>query len=188
MSGPLAALQEVVDDVASGALMPDHTRSGYRVPDRLEDEAGSASAGGNLANDGGDQPSEQSDSDSSDSEDSLDEEDQDLDRELDREAESAVVPPWSQREGEVFRAFLNQCLVRHRYSSMFHLVMDEGGTHLKCGKSITSNYDRLWMNRSLFIQCAACASAREQSCEPRELVVSCVFVNFWHVMDGRLDV
>ena len=157
MSGPLAALQEVVDDVASGALMPDHTRSGYRVPVRIDNEAGSASAGGNSATDGCDQPSEHSDSDSSDSEDSLDEEDQDLDRELDREAESAVVPPWSQREGEVFNAFLNQCLVRHRYSSMFHLVMDEGGTHLKCGKPITSNYDMVTDEpKFVYPMCSVC--------------------------------
>ena len=31
--------------------------------------------------------------------------------------------------------------MRHRFSSMFHLVADEGGTHLKCGKPINSNYD-----------------------------------------------
>ena len=32
-------------------------------------------------------------------------------------------------------------LVRHRQSTMYHLVADEGGTHLKCGRTITSNFD-----------------------------------------------
>ncbi len=153
-------MQTVVDDVATGSLMPDHTRSSYRalnhVGGRPED---SSTAGGSEREPGKDQlvlvdgdgsagivnvpPSEKSDIEEleSDSEDSDDEEDQDLDRDLDREAESAVVPPWCQFDHEVFRAFMSQGLVRHRYSSMFHLVMDEGGTHLKCGKPITGNYD-----------------------------------------------
>lgn len=162
MAGPLATLQQVVDDIASGTLMPDHTRSGNRPPvhdgERLEE---SSAAGGSEQDPGGEQLVLVSGDDSTgaagillsekpdaeelegDSEDSGDEEDQDLDRDLDREAESAVVPPWRQFDREVFRAAMSQGLFRHRYSSMFHLVMDEGGTHLKCGKPIPGNYDRV---------------------------------------------
>ena len=137
MSGPLEDLQRVVDDVASGALQPDHTRSGYRASDRLLEEDDSAVSVADSDEPGGDQP----EVDSSDSEDSADDEDQDLDRDLDREAENEVVPAWSQLDREVFAAFIRDGLVRHRFSSMFHLVADEGGTHLKCGKPINSNYD-----------------------------------------------
>ncbi len=136
MSGPLDDLQRVVDDVASGALQPDHTRSGYRVVDRpLEGDDSAVSA------DSEEPGNDRSEVDSSDSEDSADDEDQDLDRDLDREAENEVVPAWSQLDHEVFEAFIRDGLVRHRFSSMFHLVADEGGTHLKCGKPINSNYD-----------------------------------------------
>ena len=79
--------------------------------------------------------------DSTDSEDSADDEDQDLDGDLDWEAENEVVPAWSQLDREVFEAFIRDGLARHRFSSMFHLVADEGGAHLKCGKTINNNYD-----------------------------------------------
>jgi len=142
--------------------MPDHTRSGYRAPIRVDGGPVDSSVAGESEHEPGRDPlvlvdgdgsngvfgvssSEKSDVEDleSDTEDSGDEEDQDLDRDLDREAESAVVPPWSQFDHEVFHSFMSQGLVRHRYSSMFHLVMDEGGTHLKCGKPINGNYDRV---------------------------------------------
>ena len=64
MSGPLDDLQRVVDDVASGALQPDHTRSGYRVVDRpLEGDDSAVSA------DSEEPGNDRSEVDSSDSED-----------------------------------------------------------------------------------------------------------------------
>ena len=147
MAGPLCYLQDTVDQVSAGTFKPDCTRSGYHVASSASEVPGETSAARFLRlqrdSDDDDQESledEELETDSS-SEDSADEEFQEHDLSLAASAENEVVPAWSQFEADVYGSVVDAKLVRHRQSTMYHLVADEGGTHLKCGRTITSNFD-----------------------------------------------
>ena len=104
--------------------------------------------------------SEEFDSESS-SEDSADEEFGEHDLELSANAENEVVPAWNQLETDVYGDLVDAKLVRHRHSTMYHLVADEAGTHLKCGRAITTNFD-LVQDEPKFVypMCTTCFGAR----------------------------
>ncbi len=147
MAGPLCFLQDTIDQVSAGTFRPDCTRSGYHVTTSAHEVRDESSAARFLRlqqeSDDGDNDSGEADeleTDSS-SEDSADEEFQEHDLRLAASAENEVVPAWNQFEVDVYGDVVDARLVRHRQSTMYHLVADEGGTHLKCGRTITSNFD-----------------------------------------------
>ena len=151
MAGPLVHLQQTLDDISSEAFRPDHTRSGYRAPapgptvadtssDSEPAESGVQGFIRRMAEDH-ESEAESIDESESSSEDSQDEEFDEDDLPLAVEAENEIVPPWNHLDDDVRLDVFRMKLVRHRLSTMYHLVADEGGTHLKCGRSITTNFD-----------------------------------------------
>lgn len=152
MAGPLVYLQQTIDDVRSEVLRPDCARSGYRV-EAVHEQSGGASEDEPRHEESGvtrfiQAMAEEEESESEDdlesyssSEDSVDEEFGADDLQLDAEAENEIVPPWNQLDDDVRSDVFRMKLVRHRLSTMYHLVADEGGSHLKCGRVITTNFD-----------------------------------------------
>ena len=136
MAGPLCHLQDTIDEVSAGTFRPDLTQSGYHVAAGGDGVvAGSNAArflqlaGETRETDKDDSTSEELDSESS-SEASADEEFGEHDLELSANAENEVVPAWNQLETDVYGDVVDAKLVRHRRSTMYHLVADEAGTHL----------------------------------------------------------
>ena len=167
IAGPLCFLQDTIDQVSAGTFKPDCTRSGYHVAASASEVPGETSAERFLrlqgdADDDGHEAveSEELETDSS-SEDSADEEFQEHDLSLAASAENEVVPAWSQFEADVHENVVDAKLVRHRQSTMYHLIADEGGTHLKCGRTITSNFDVV-MDETKFVypMCTTCFGTR----------------------------
>ena len=151
MAGPLVHLQQTLDDISSEAFRPDHTRSGYRAPapgptvadtssDSEPEESGVQKFIRRMAEDH-ESETESIDESESSSEDSQDEEFDEDDLPLAVEAENEIIPPWNHLDDDVRLDVFRMKLVRHRLSTMYHLVADEGGTHLKCGRLITTNFD-----------------------------------------------
>ena len=70
----------------------------------------------------------------------MDEEDNASDHEDEENAVEACVEPW--QEVEVGHTDLEAPCIRHKLSRCLHLARDEEGTHLKCGRAITLNYQR----------------------------------------------
>ena len=151
MAGPLVHLQQTLDDISSEAFRPDHTRSGYRAPapgptaadtssDSEPEESGVQGFIRRMAEDH-ESEAESIDESESSSEDSQDEEFDEDDLPLAVEAENEIIPPWNHLDDDVRLDVFRMKLVRHRLSTMYHLVADEGGTHLKCGRLITTNFD-----------------------------------------------
>ena len=133
ISESLRHLDRVFEAVRKGIFEPDATRSGYF--NQGEDRARSAAKSP-------DKPEADPESDESvSSEDSVDEEDNASDREDEENAVEACVEPW--QEVEVGRTDLEAPCIRHKLSRCLHLARDEEGTHLKCGRAITLNYQRL---------------------------------------------
>ena len=142
-------------------------RSGYHVAASASEVPGETSAERFLrlqkdADDDGHESgeSEELETDSS-SEDSADEEFQEHDLSLAASAENEVVPAWSQFEADVYGNVVDAKLVRHRQSTMYHLIADEGGTHLKCGRTITSNFDVVQDEpKFVYPMCTTCFGTR----------------------------
>ncbi len=76
-------------------------------------------------------------------------------------AENEVVPAWSQFEADVYGNVVDAKLFGHRQSTMYHLIADEGGTHLKCGRTITSNFDVVQDEpKFVYPMCTTCFGTR----------------------------
>ena len=160
-------MQDTIDQVSAGTFRPDCTRSGYHVTTSSHEALDESSADRFLRlqreTDGGNDDSGEIgelESESS-SEDSADEEFQDHDLSLAASAENEVVPAWNQREVDVYGDVVDARLVRHRQSTMYHLVADEGGTHLKCERTITPNFDVI-LDEPKFVypMCTTCFGTR----------------------------
>ena len=114
MSHPLRLLIDVIDSVANGAFDPDLTRSGLF-----------AREAGGMADDLGDESS------SCGSED-------DLDVFAEEKAIEHVSADWQPVSKDSEEAVV---YVRHATSRCIHRLMDEGGTHLGCGRVMSSRYE-----------------------------------------------
>ncbi|CAE7293175.1 unnamed protein product [Symbiodinium sp. CCMP2592] len=127
-------------------FVPDSTRSGY-FPTK-------------------DDPNASYDYEAS-SEASLDEEDAETDcQELER-ALDGVVDGWCEEVPK--RELKAEHLVRNRSSRMLHLIADEGGTSLSCGRTCTKNYEKVAAVPSfLYPVCARCFNSvkTDSSVEP----------------------
>ena len=117
MSQPLRLLIEVIDNVANGTFDPDLSRSGLFA----REAAGGAGDNDSVA---------------TSSCGSEDEDDQDLFEE--ERAIEQVASDWqpasSGDDGSVV-------YVRHVSSRCIHRLMDEGGTHLSCGRAMSARYE-----------------------------------------------
>ena len=98
------------------------------------------------------------------SEASLDEEDDEVDRCGLEAALDEVVDEWS--EPSDAPTVSAEKLVRNKASRMLHLLADEGGTVLVCGRGCTRNYDRVAsVPRFLFPTCSRCFESVAQSAD-----------------------
>ena len=167
MAGPLCLLQDTIDQVSAGTFRPGCTRSGYHVTTSSHEARDESSADRFLrlqreADGSNDDSGEIGELESeSSSEDSADEEFQEHDLSLAASAENEVIPAWNQCEVDVYGDVVDARLVRHRQSTMYHLVADEGGTHLKCGRTITSNFDVVQDEpKFVYPMCTTCFGTR----------------------------
>ena len=115
------------------------------------------------ADDGSDDDceSDELESDSS-SEDFADKEFQEHDLCLAASAENEVVPAWNKCEVDVYEDVIDARLVRHRQLTVYHLIADEeGGTYLRCGRTITSNFDVVQDEpKFVYPMCTTCFGVR----------------------------
>ncbi|CAE7715994.1 unnamed protein product [Symbiodinium sp. CCMP2592] len=146
VSASVRVLEKVLAAIRSGTFVPDSTRSGY-FPTK-------------------DDPNASYDYEAS-SEASLDEEDAETDcQELER-ALDGVVDGWCEEVPK--RELKAEHLVRNRSSRMLHLIADEGGTSLSCGRTCTKNYEKVAAVPSfLYPVCARCFNSvkTDASVEP----------------------
>ena len=117
MAQPLRHLIGVIDSVADGKFNPDLTRSGM------------------FAREAGGEPAFEDDLDSS-SCGSEDEDDKDVFEE--EQAIEHVAVDWQPKSRTEDAAAV---YVRHTTSRCIHKVMDEGGTHLACGRAMSARYE-----------------------------------------------
>lgn len=98
----------------------------------------------------------------SSSEDSRDEEFGEDDLQLAAEAENEIVPLWNQlRMMSGSMSFAQNC----RLSTMYHLVADGAGSHLKCGRVIAANFDAVDDEpKFVYPMCATCFGRRMCQC------------------------
>ncbi|CAE7864868.1 dlpC [Symbiodinium microadriaticum] len=134
VSSSVRVLEEVLASIRSREFVPDSTRSGY-FP-RADD------------------PRADYDVEGSGSEASLDEADcQDLEKALDE-----VVDQWAEEAPK--RELKAELLVRNRASRMLHLLADESGNVLTCGRMCTKNYDKVAAKPAfMYPMCTRCFSA-----------------------------
>ena len=162
-AGPLVHLQRTLDDLASEVFKPDCTglvievtllirlwQTLLRVVTSLESLA-SAMAEEHTSDD----PDLESESSS---EDSRDEEFGGDDLQLAAGAENEIGPLWNQlgmMSGSM--SFTQNC----RLSTMYHLVADGAGSHLKCGRVIATNFDAVDDEpKFVYPMCATCFGRR----------------------------
>ncbi|CAE7270056.1 SLC24A2 [Symbiodinium sp. CCMP2592] len=120
VSASVRVLEKVLAAIRSGTFVPDSTRSGY-FPTK-------------------DDPNASYDYEAS-SEASLDEEDAETDCQELELALDGVVDGWCEEAPK--RELKAEHLVRNRSSRMLHLIADEGGTSLSCGRTCTKNYEKV---------------------------------------------
>ena len=115
IASPIRDFEKVLEKIRSGSFRPHETRSGYFPTE--EDLADSGTE--DSADEGGeveDQPH--------------------LEEAIDRH-----VQPWA--EVDLDPSDSQHGLVRNKTSRVIHLVADEGGNHVKCGRALTRNFVRL---------------------------------------------
>ena len=134
MSHPLRLLVDLIGKVAGGSFDPDLTRSGM-----FAREAGAVQDAGDDI-----------DSSSCGSE---DEDDRDVYEE--EQAIEQVAGAWQPKHVE---ADTLQVYVRHATSRCLHKIMDEAGTHLACGRAMSSGMKCKESDRSSSTLCVAPAS------------------------------
>lgn len=103
-------------------FFPDATRSGYLVK-----------------KDGDDNPGKDDSSSSTSSEDSMDEENPE--HEAQEEATDGVVGQWI--AGYKDDRLESMSFFRHSMSRVIHVIADEGGTHLLCGRPVSIHFTKL---------------------------------------------
>ena len=131
LAAPLRVLDSVLDKIARGEFKPDSTRSGMIA--QALGAAGSAPA--QFPQQQGHWPEVEAEAVSSSSSDgSDDEEEASLTEE--EEAINEVAGPWGPN------AEAGPC-ARHKQTRYLHLVRDEAGTHLKCGRAISTRFEIL---------------------------------------------
>ena len=138
VSASVRVLEEVLSMIRSAGFAPDNTRSGYFPT--VDD----ADAGYNV--------------DGSGSEDSLDEEENEADCEQLERALDRVADDWAEEVPN--RPLKAEQLVRNRASRMLHVLADESGNLLTCGRACTKNYERVAAVPSfLYPVCNRCFAA-----------------------------
>lgn len=120
MAAPLRSLDDMIAQIRESKFKPDETRSGF-FPERSQSSEAS--------------PPEATVSDSSDSGSSGGEEE--TEDEFEEKVIAEVVGDWRPKlvEGQTF--------ARHSRSRCIHALIGEGGTHFKCGRPVTTNYEHL---------------------------------------------
>ena len=122
LAGPLRLLCNMLDDVKSGAFLPDSTRSGrfpqeeHRVEQRQEDAKSDASS---SSSDGSDNESE-------------------IDFESEETAITKVVGEWDPGVSDLGDAEAQ--FARHKVSRCIHMMQDEAGNSFKCGRRMSNTY------------------------------------------------
>ena len=119
---PLRQLDGIFRKIAMDEFFPDATRSGYLVK-----------------KDGDDNPVEDDSSSSTSSEDSMDEENPE--HEAQEEATDGVVGQWN--AGYKDDKLESMSFFRHAMSRVIHVIADEGGTHLLCGRPVSTHFTKL---------------------------------------------
>ena len=117
MAQPLRALVAVIEKVVAGTFNPDTTRSGMFASQADGFDDGPASPASSSCG-------------------SEDEDDKDLFEE--EEAVEAVAGKWQPAEPDSMEKV---SYVRHLTSRCIHRLMDEGGTHLACGRAMSARYE-----------------------------------------------
>ena len=115
IASPIRDFEKVLEEIRACSFCPDETRSGYFPTEE------------DLADSG--------------TEDSADEEDEVEDQPHLEEAIDSHVQPWA--EVDLDPSDSQHGLVRNKTSRVIHLVADEGGSHVKCGRALTRNFVRL---------------------------------------------
>ena len=133
MAQPLRALVAVIEKVVAGTFNPDTTRSGMFASQADGFDDGPASPASSSCG-------------------SEDEDDKDLFEE--EEAVEAVAGKWQPAEPDSMEKV---SYVRHLTSRCIHRLMDEGGTHLACGRAMSARYE-LQSDRPRFFHplCGTC--------------------------------
>ena len=143
MSVPVRKLVEMVEAVKACRCFPDRTRSGYFVRDGDDVEA----------DHGDEKESELLEQEaSSETSASGSECDEDASFEEEEAALEKLAGSWAPAVDP------GECIyVRHKTSRYLHLMLDEGGTHLRCGRAINGRYAVL-DSRPCFVHpaCSAC--------------------------------
>ena len=143
MSIPLRKLVGMVEAVKTHRFFPDRTRSGYLA------RAGDDDEGEQEEKKDDDPLSQESSSDTSDSGSEFDE---DVVHEEEEAALDKLAGSWAPD------VELGECIyIRHKTSRYLHLMLDEGGTHLRCGRTLNDRYTVLDSKPS-FVHpaCTAC--------------------------------
>ena len=122
ISGPLRLMVRMLNDIKSGAFIPDSTRSGRFRDDYVNHEAVEEDRKSDVSS---------SSSDGSDNE-------TEVDHDGDEEAAKNVIGAWDPGESE--EGTNDPKYVRHRVSRCIHILMDEGGSNLKCGRRMATTY------------------------------------------------
>ena len=115
MSTPLRELQRVIDSVASGAFLPDQTRSGYFVTAAAEEFDSSSESSGD---------------------------EEDVEDAKAEEAIDAIAGHW-QGTRDISWSKVAAVFFRHSTSRCIHVLQDEAGAEFCCGRRITTAYIRL---------------------------------------------
>ena len=133
MAQPLRALVAVIEKVVAGTFNPDTTRSGMFASQADGSDDGPGSPASSSCG-------------------SEDEDDKDLFQE--EEAVEAVAGKWQPPEPDSTEEV---SYVRHLTSRCIHRLMDEGGTHLACGRAMSARYE-LQSDRPRFFHplCGTC--------------------------------
>ena len=130
LAAPLRVLDAVLDKISKGEFRPDATRSGM-----VARELGVLGAAASQRPSQDPLPEVEAEAvSSSSSEGSDDEEEASLTEE--EEAINEVAGPWGPN------AEAGPC-ARHKQTRYLHLVRDEAGTHLKCGRAISTRFEIL---------------------------------------------
>ena len=124
MASPLRKLGVVIQSIKDRKFFLDHTRSGYFAEDNDIEHAEPASDDDASAD--------------SESRDSESEEEQNPEQEEEEEVVEKVAGSWKPKQIDDDAVY-----VRHKTSRCLHVVADEGGTHLRCGRGLSSSYVRL---------------------------------------------
>ena len=146
-AGPLRELEKVLAMIRTGEFSPDNTRSGYfRRPE------GGLQAPGDVEQD------KASEGSASDTEDSGDEEpDEEQYKQIER-ATDAVVGEWTEHSSlEALTLDVEPTLFQNRNTRYYHVCADEAELHFRCGREITSSYQKIEDKPHFFSpQCSIC--------------------------------